>query len=381
MSRGCPKVGVAPTWTWWEYLRPMRPFCLLLLSLAIIARGAWAQQAPNPRSQVHRVSHAQTAPATTLPSPRLAIEPRGAGGGTLVHLTIDRLPRNVGTDGTVDSIASVTGTMADEALHFYPVTAADGSLEKLEALGAVPLDVSDSLVARVEVARASGAIDTLHVSLRYPHQAPSRPTTVATRPSRVSRSLTRALRRLHVDRQFTRPMDSATAARVDQENDLAREIGRKSQATPRLWTLSFLRPRDSKVTSRFGSGRLFNGRVQSSHLGIDYRGAMGEAIHAANRGVVALVANFFLAGNVVYIDHGDGIVTGYFHMSQPEVAVGDTVERGQEIGLVGATGRVTGPHLHWSARFGAITIDPGNLLRLKAPFVAGSTSAVSAASR
>jgi len=263
------------------------------------------------------------------------------------------------------------------------VTATEGTLEKLEALGAVPLDVSDSLVARVEVARVSGAIDTLHVSLRYPHQAPSRPTTVAIRPSRVSRSnvLTRALRRLHVDRQFTRPMDSATAARVDRENELAREIGRKSQATPRLWTLSFLRPRDSKVTSRFGSGRLFNGRVQSSHLGIDYRGAMGDAIHAANRGVVALVANFFLAGNVVYIDHGDGIVTGYFHMSQPEVAVGDTVERGQEIGLVGATGRVTGPHLHWSARFGAITIDPGDLLRLKAPFVTGPTSAVSAGSR
>lgn len=364
----------------------MRPFCLLVPALAIIARGAWAQQAPNPRSQrpqVHRVSRVPTAPAITPPSPRLAIEPRGAGGGTLVHLTIDRLPRYVGTDGTVDSIASVTGTMADEALHFYPMTAADGTLEKLEALGAVPLDVSDSLVARVEVARVSGAIDTLHVSLRYPHQAPSRPTAVATRPSRVSRSsaLTRALRRLHVDRQFTRPMDSATAARVDQENELAREIGRKSQATPRLWTLSFLRPRDSKVTSRFGSGRLFNGRVQSSHLGIDYRGAMGDAIHAANRGVVALVASFFLAGNVVYIDHGDGIVTGYFHMSQPEVAVGDTVERGQEIGLVGATGRVTGPHLHWSARFGAITIDPGDLLHLAAPFVGDATSPVTTTTR
>jgi murein DD-endopeptidase MepM/ murein hydrolase activator NlpD len=281
----------------------------------------------------------------------------------------------------VDSVASITGTMADEPLHFYPVMAADGSLEKLEALGAVPLDVSDSLVARVEVAHASGAIDTLHVSLRYPHQAPSRPAPVATRPSRPSRILARALRRLHVDRQFTRPMDSATVARVEQENELAREIGRKSQETPRLWTLSFLRPRDSKVTSRFGSGRLFNGRVQSSHLGIDYRGSMGEAIHAANRGVVALVANFFLAGNVVYIDHGDGIVTGYFHMSQPEVAVGDTVERGQEIGLVGATGRVTGPHLHWSARFGAITIDPGDLLRLGAPFVSTAATAVSAGSR
>ncbi|MDB4876375.1 MAG: putative family peptidase [Gemmatimonadetes bacterium] len=123
------------------------------------------------------------------------------------------------------------------------------------------------------------------------------------------------------------------------------------------------------MTSRFGSGRLFNGRVSSNHLGIDYRGAVGEPIYAANRGVVALVAEFFLAGNVVYIDHGDGLVTAYFHMSRPEVAVGDTVERGQEIGLVGSTGRVTGPHLHWSARFGALTIDPADLLALGSPFV------------
>jgi murein DD-endopeptidase MepM/ murein hydrolase activator NlpD len=130
-----------------------------------------------------------------------------------------------------------------------------------------------------------------------------------------------------------------------------------------------LRPRQARVTSRFGSGRVFNGRVSSSHLGVDYRGSTGDPIYAANRGVVALVDSFYLAGNVVYIDHGDGIVTGYFHMSQPEVAAGDTVNRGQEIGLVGATGRVTGPHLHWSARFGALTIDPADLLSLQPPFV------------
>src|SRR5262249_10878094 len=102
-------------------------------------------------------------------------------------------------------------------------------------------------------------------------------------------------------------------------------------------------------------------------------GAVGEPIFAANRGVVVLVDEFFLAGNVVYIDHGSGVITGYFHMSYPEVTVGDTVQRGQEIGRVGATGRVTGPHLHWSARFGSLTIDPGNLLSLSAPFVTADT--------
>lgn len=125
-----------------------------------------------------------------------------------------------------------------------------------------------------------------------------------------------------------------------------------------------MRPRNSVITSRFGSGRLFNGTLTSRHLGVDFRGKTGDPIVAANRGVVALVANFFLAGNVVYIDHGDGVVTAYFHMSKALVERGDTVERGQTIGLVGATGRVTGPHLHWSARYGALTVNALDLVAL-----------------
>jgi murein DD-endopeptidase MepM/ murein hydrolase activator NlpD len=281
--------------------------------------------------------------------PRLTIEPRQASGGSLVRLTIDRV------DGHDDPLVSIAGTMAGEPLHFRE--AAGG---RRQALGAIPVDVSDSLVVRVGVTRKSGAVDTLALSLSYPHQPP---------PSVQSRGRLARASRLHVDAKFTRRLDSLTEARIEHENALAREIGRRAQNTPQLWTAPFLRPRSARVTSRFGSGRLFNGRVSSSHLGVDYRGKTGDPIYAANRGVVALVDSFFLAGNVVYIDHGDGIVTGYFHMSEPKVAAGDTVERGQEIGLVGATGRVTGPHLHWSARFGALTIDPADLLSLQPPFV------------
>jgi murein DD-endopeptidase MepM/ murein hydrolase activator NlpD len=293
-------------------------------------------------------AHAQRARAQ---QPRLAVEPRQASGGSLVRLTIDRLSRHG------DSVVSVTGQMAGEPLHFRSATGG-----RLQALGAIPIQVSDSLVAHAEVVRQSGAVDTLRVFMRYPHQPP---------PATASRSRARATsaRRLRVDKRFTQRADSAADARVERENELARDVGHRAQATPQLWTLPFLRPRAARVTSRFGSGRLFNGRVSSNHLGIDYRGAVGEPIFAANRGVVALVAEFFLAGNVVYIDHGDGLVTGYFHMSGSEVAVGDTVERGQEIGRVGSTGRVTGPHLHWSARFGALTIDPADLLSLGSPFV------------
>jgi len=281
--------------------------------------------------------------------PRLTIEPRQASGGSLVRLTIDRL------DGHGDSVVSIAGTMAGEPLHFR-----EASGGRRQALGAVPVDVSDSLVVRVSVTRKSGTVDTLGLSLAYPHQPP---------PSVQSRGRLARASRLRVDAKFTRRLDSLTEARIEHENELAHQIGRHAQNTPQLWTGPFLRPRSARVTSRFGSGRLFNGRVSSSHLGVDYRGKTGDPIYAANRGVVALVDSFFLAGNVVYIDHGNGIVTGYFHMSVAKVTAGDTVDRGQEIGLVGATGRVTGPHLHWSARFGALTIDPADLLSLQPPFV------------
>jgi len=281
--------------------------------------------------------------------PRLTIEPRQPAAGSLVRLTIDRLARHD------DSVVAITGMMAGEPLHFRP--ASQGTLQ---ALGAVPVDVSDSLVVRVAVARQSEAVDTVTLLLKYPHHPP---------PVAQARGRARGASRLHVDPRFTRRLDSLTEARIEHENELARDVGHGAQKTPQLWTGAFMRPRPARVTSRFGSGRVFNGRVSSSHLGIDYRGSVGDPIYAANRGVVALVDSFFLAGNVVYINHGNGIVTGYFHMSQQKVATGDTVERGQEIGLVGATGRVTGPHLHWSARFGALTIDPADLLSLKSPFI------------
>lgn len=131
-----------------------------------------------------------------------------------------------------------------------------------------------------------------------------------------------------------------------------------------MWTASFLKPRTSVVTSEFGSGRSFNDKVTSRHLGVDFRGAVGEQVRAANRGVVALVDRFFLAGNVVYIDHGGGVVTSYFHLSKTLVAPGDSVKRGQVIGVVGKTGRVTGPHLHWAARYGENTVNPLDLLAI-----------------
>lgn len=237
--------------------------------------------------------------------------------------------------------------MAGEPLHFR----ADGS-DGQRAFGAIPLEASDSVLARVVLHLTSGAADTLRTWIPAPHHAVA----TAARPARA--------RRLSVSKVFTAEPDSLTEARIERDNERARAVGRRAHLSPELWTEPFMRPRASRITSNFGSGRLFNGRLSSSHGGVDFAGQPGDPVRAANRGVVALVDNFFLAGNVVYINHGGGIVTGYFHLTQATVAVGDTVERGQQIGIVGATGRVTGPHLHWSARYGEHTVDPMGLIEL-----------------
>lgn len=275
-------------------------------------------------------------------APRLRVTPAEVTPGSIVRLTL------LAPATTSDSIVSIRGEMAGEQLHFLTRDAA-----LWRALAGIPVDATDSVAARVIIERSSGVADTSAVWARLP------------RPRPQQRARRGRARRLSVDSRFTRPLDAATQERIDRENARAREVGRRSHSTPPLWTTSFLRPRSSTVTSRFGSGRSFNGVMTSRHLGVDFRGVVGAAVRAANRGVVALVDNFFLAGNVVYIDHGGGLVTGYFHLSRTLVSEGETVERGQEIGLVGATGRVTGPHLHWTARYGTLTVNPLDLVAIQ----------------
>lgn len=279
--------------------------------------------------------------AAAQSAPRLSAIPSRPQPGAIVRLSLR----------AADSASSVQGTLAGEPLHFIRTDSG------WHAIGGIPTDAQGNVVARAFVHLASGRIDTIRATMVLP---------VIPKPKAVP---------LKVDSSFSKPLDAETEARIARENARARAIGQRSHDSPPMWTASFLRPRNSVVTSVFGSGRVFNGAVTSRHLGVDYRGAEGEPILAANRGVVALVDNFFLAGNVVYIDHGGGVVTGYFHMSKPLVAVGDTVKRGQEIGLVGKTGRVTGPHLHWSARYGTVTVNPGDLLTLPRSWYSGSLDA------
>lgn len=276
---------------------------------------------------------------------RLSVAPVRPEPGAIVRLTL------AAPASRTDAVVSIHGSMAGEPLHFLP--SAPGTWH---AIGAVPVDATGSLLADAELRHASGKIESVRTRVTLPKVPPP------------------IAQPLSVDSSFSKPLDSATAARVARENERAREIGKRAHDSPLMWTASFLRPRASVITSEFGSGRVFNGKVTSRHLGVDFRGAVGEPVRAANRGVVALADNFFLAGNVVYIDHGAGVVTAYFHLSKTLVSVGDTVARGQVIGLVGATGRVTGPHLHWAARYGATTVNPLDLLALNRNWYGSSLS-------
>jgi murein DD-endopeptidase MepM/ murein hydrolase activator NlpD len=124
----------------------------------------------------------------------------------------------------------------------------------------------------------------------------------------------------------------------------------------------FVRPVPGDPTSTFGKRRIFNGQPRSPHPGLDLRAAVGTPVLASGAGAVVIAEELYYSGNAVIIDHGGGLFTIYAHLSEISVAEGESVESGQLIGLSGATGRVTGPHLHWGAKIGNRPFDPTALL-------------------
>ncbi len=132
----------------------------------------------------------------------------------------------------------------------------------------------------------------------------------------------------------------------------------KSYDPKKYWEDRFILPINSKITSKFGTKRMFNGKLKSYHGGTDFRAKIGTPVKASNSGIVKLVKKRFYAGNSIIIDHGKGIFSSYYHLSKFKVKVGDKVKRGQIIALSGATGRITGPHLHFGIRVYGVNVDP-----------------------
>jgi len=150
---------------------------------------------------------------------------------------------------------------------------------------------------------------------------------------------------------------------IRAEEALKAQIFSRSAPEP-LWTGSFLAPVHAAPTDSFGTRRIFNGELASIHKGMDFRAPMGTSVRAGNSGVVVLAQPLYYEGNCVVIDHGLGLWTISMHLSRIEVHEGEHVEAGQRIGLSGATGRVTGPHLHWAVRWENAYLDPAKLLRM-----------------
>jgi murein DD-endopeptidase MepM/ murein hydrolase activator NlpD len=126
----------------------------------------------------------------------------------------------------------------------------------------------------------------------------------------------------------------------------------------RLWDGAFQLPVENEISSRFGNRRVFNGQLKSYHNGLDFRSPKGTPVYASNSGIARLAKNLFYSGNAVIIDHGTEIFTIYAHLSAIKTAADQRIEKGQLIGLTGATGRVSGPHLHWGVKLSGIAISP-----------------------
>ena len=159
-------------------------------------------------------------------------------------------------------------------------------------------------------------------------------------------------------------LDPATERRAAVEREALVTLYRT--ITPeRLWRGRFTRPvAAAEPPTGFGARRILNGRPRAPHTAVDYTAPAGTPVVAANSGRVAMLAEFFFLGRLVVIDHGLGLYTLYSHLESASVGVGERVDRGQTIGAVGATGRATGPHLHWGVQLGAARIDPLALLAL-----------------
>ncbi len=155
----------------------------------------------------------------------------------------------------------------------------------------------------------------------------------------------------------------------ENERRVEREQKRMAAIWPhengRSWTGDFINPLEGEIITPFGVRRFINNTPKSPHTGIDVAGEQGDKIRAPNGGVVTLVDKQFFAGNAVVLDHGQGIYTMFFHLSKVLVKRGQKVNKGDVIALVGATGRATGPHLHWGVRIQGARVDPLELVHLK----------------
>jgi len=150
--------------------------------------------------------------------------------------------------------------------------------------------------------------------------------------------------------------DAADLARIEREQEITAAV--KRHFSPGMPPTGFALPAIGRLSSRFGLRRIFNGQPRNPHAGLDVAAGAGSAVRAPSDGVVANTGNYFFNGNTVFIDHGQGLITAYMHLSRLDVHTGQALKKGEILGAVGATGRATGPHLHWAVILNNTPVDP-----------------------
>jgi murein DD-endopeptidase MepM/ murein hydrolase activator NlpD len=166
-----------------------------------------------------------------------------------------------------------------------------------------------------------------------------------------------------VEDEYANPPPAERDRIADDNKAMLAAMAKRNDDDPQF-TRAFRRPR-GEVTSRFGEWRTFNDGHRSQHLGMDVFAREGAKVRSVNAGMVTLIRDTFLAGNVVIVSHGAGIASVYFHLSEINVAEGDVVQAGDIVGLAGDTGRTTGPHLHLGIRVPGGFVDPATFFRLQ----------------
>ena len=239
------------------------------------------------------------------------------------------------------SLARVDGSFLDRNLAFVREKTLEGG-ERWLAWGVVPLG------------RGAGR-ELLEISARASDGVPSHAS--RTLEIRAKRFPTQ---QLDVESKFVTPPTEVEARIANERKQLAAIY--TTTTVPAPATHPFTRPIAGEPTSTFGARRIFNGVPRDPHPGLDLRAGTGTPVLASGAGRVALAGDLYFSGGTVIVDHGGGLFTVYAHLSRIDVREGDELYAGKKVGLSGATGRVTGPHLHWGAKIGEIPFDPRALL-------------------
>jgi len=260
-------------------------------------------------------------------NPSLSIQPGTAKPGDPVLVTVSGLS------------SAPTGTIAGRPLRFYPSAGQWQALTGLAVehpVGLTDVKVQGKVLPEGTPVEFAGTLDVIDPG--YPE------------------------RQLQVAGKYVKPPEAVKARMAEDRAAFAAAFSQ--DFSDPLFERNFEWPRQDRITAPFGDRRSFNGKLQSQHFGVDVDGDTGAPIYAANAGVVVMTRDNYSAGNTVIVHHGAGLYTTYFHLSKTLVRRGAKVKQGQQLGLVGKTGRVTGPHLHWGVKVDGLWVDGLTLLKL-----------------